>query len=228
MNTSPSTLETSRRFTSRSSVTITPFPVLCSVTSSAIRKRDTNTLSDPARPEGPGDYRRYIRERSTGRARFQIVPLWRTSHQGDGCRLGYFTDHREDGVVLARAWLRHELKRMQPSDAGTLPGVKKVLPCTLGPGPRKRGVPPKDTDLISPSSASPSRIRQVAIAAEGAEARYSSRDVPLSASSTSRSPSACTYGPLRGMEIGTGGETPYFCEKSPWFTAIPTRPRESI
>jgi len=36
------------------------------------------------------------------------------------------------------------------------------------------------------------------------------------------------YGPLRGMKIGTGSRTLYFFEKSPWFTAMPTRPRESM
>src|ERR1022692_1660652 len=36
------------------------------------------------------------------------------------------------------------------------------------------------------------------------------------------------YFSFRGMKTGTGGETLYTFEKSPWLTAMPTRPRESI
>lgn len=36
------------------------------------------------------------------------------------------------------------------------------------------------------------------------------------------------YFPFRGMKTGTGGETLYTFEKSPWLTATPTRPRESM
>lgn len=65
-------------------------------------------------------------------------------------------------MVTARAWLRHELKRMQPSDAGTLPGVKKVLPCALKRTPEERCAPERhrpDIPILSQSRAEYAKLR---------------------------------------------------------------------